>query len=282
MLPEVIKYLLVTLTVFLTGCVSNPYAEYYQAEITRIHSAAKPEPFEPRIRYVSDRVAAEAELLKQGYFRVGQSSFRTSKDPGEAALKEQANAVTADHVVVFMAYSGTNETIIPVLSVTPPSQETTAFTGKGTVETRSQEKVDRSEVSFSGTVTTKTPVAYDAKMVPIYRDEYNVQATFFRSRALQARDTSDPTGIGLKKGGTATVPFSWESHPKGLIVTGLSDMSSPVQKGDIITKIGDWSVVGMDFLDALKVITGAPGSEAELEVLRGETVLKVRVARSEP
>lgn len=149
--------------IILTGCASNPYAQYYESYTNRmsasVYQRLLPSPPEPQIIVASEeRHKAEGRRLEErGFICTGFSGF-VGGGPTQQQLIEQAKRVGAAFVIATSAYSHTEQGVQPLFSYNPGQTYTTTHYGTANVTVHGRGGYAHGSGTYSGYSTTTTEV----------------------------------------------------------------------------------------------------------------------------
>ncbi|MFK3845315.1 PDZ domain-containing protein [Stenotrophomonas sp. NPDC078853] len=159
----------------LTGCASG-YSQFYKelpdaSEVVARRAQVAPErPIVERTSELDAMSIAMSYYAKGGYAPIGYASFNGAAGVSEAKAIKQAVEVGADLVVVTNpAYTGTNNSVIPITTPTSSTSYTnssaTAYGSGGVVNAYGQ--------------ATTTTYGSQTNYIPVSTDRYDYGALFF-------------------------------------------------------------------------------------------------------
>lgn len=249
----------------LSGCASNAYKEHYHSDLGGKQISEIPNilPCEGPLQIfsVAPESADEAvhEMLRQGYARIGWSSFRGgSKHVSEVDLRAQAMEVGACAAVSASKYLSSSTTTIPLqlpnATTSVTNLNATAYGAGGTT----------SAYGTARTTTYGTQTTY----VPITTDLYEGNAAYFVKRTYKFGAILHNAEVGeIQKIGRNGV------YRVGTIVRGSPAYAGDVLEGDFVLEV-DGKRFG-SYNELIDYIGTRQGQEISLTLWRnGEMVTK--------
>ena len=251
-----------------TSCVpqANGFADFYFDASNGYHLQNSDEfiSVENPAYYISDDLQADyLNMLENGYYLIGQSSFEgIVKDTQKFAL-EQAENVGASVVIVSGKFAKTVTTSTPI---TTPIVETSKTTGNATVKNAYGLPLG----SVTGSARTTTTKGYNTNYITNSVDRFLQEATYwiqFKDKpkfGVQVRDLTEEERslIGSNKGLVLLV-----------VVKGTPAFNADFFRGDIIKRFAGIEITGSEVFS--EAIGSNLGKEVEVEIIRdGETLTK--------
>jgi hypothetical protein len=246
----------------LSGCVTNPYSQFYRDYTGGMGVAGNPMLLppekEPVIQQGSDPMKDGMEMMRNGYVLIGESSFNAGSVATSNA-KYHARRVGAEFVLLYSQYT---DTVSGSMPLTLPDTQTSTTYGSASAYGSGgwASAYGSSHTTIYGSKTTYIP--YNVR-----RHDY--LATFWtRSKPLafgaQFRDLSDEQRRQIQSNKGASI---------FVVVNGTPAFQNDVLEGDIIRRVN-----GTDILDAkhaLEIIGSNKGKTVSLTILRnGEEIQK--------
>lgn len=253
------KKLLPLALLALTGCMSNPYSQYYTAVSDRadlpIESASSAAA--PKVIQGSDPVKDLEEMLSEGYDLLGYSSFSATETPQSKAV-EQARLLSADVLLYYApVYQRTATTVVPFSMPTQSTSYTTAsataynsYGGYGTA---------------SGSALTNT-YGQQWMAVPVQQDTYlHTAAYYVKTKSLvgmkfRAPDANEARALGTQRAAIVTV-----------VIRNSAAYKADILPGDVVLK-ADGKTVD-EIPDAEAYVRARIGQPIELLIARSGKVL---------
>lgn len=256
------KYIIVLIALILTGCVSNPYRDYYTDHTGGMGPLNNPKfvgpKKDPSLMRGKDTLEDWKNMTRSGYIFIGQSNFNAGSANDSDAITHARN-VGADIVLVYVNYTDTQSGSMPL---TLPDNRSSSSFGSATAfgPGGSATAFGSSYTTTYGTRTTYIP--YN-----IRRHDYHAS---FWARAkpapfgAQFDDLSDAQRQQIQSNKGASVL---------IVVDGSPAFQSDILDGDIIRNIN-----GVDITNALHcvdIISQNRGKKISLSIVRnGETIEK--------
>lgn len=256
------KYIIVLLALSLTGCVSNPYGQYYTD-----HTGGKgvlnnpifigPQK-DPTLMRGGDPLEDYKNMTRKGYILIGQSNFNIGSANDSDAINHARN-IGADMILLYTKYSDTQSGSMPL---TLPDNRTSYSSGSATAF-----GPGGSATAFGSTYTTTygTRTTY----MPYSIRRYDYHASFW-ARAkpavfgAQFDELSDAQRQQIQSNKGASVLIVVDDSPA---------FQNDILEGDIIRNID-----GMDVTNALhcvNIIAQNRGKNISLSIYRnGDTIHK--------
>jgi len=242
--------------VLIAGC-ANPYAQYYNDRTGGIDVTKSPGVVvshnPPVVIRGTDPDSDYQTMFGDGFRLLGYSSFN-GKEASEYQVKQQAEAVKAERVIVYAKYSGTEHGAMP-LTLPNTATATTNYYGSG---------------GF-GTATT-TMMGSTTTMVPISIRRYDQMATFWIRGipnpilGIDMRDLTPQQRASLQTNKGVTV---------NAIQKGTPAYDADLLKGDVLKSIGGLEVTDARGLQQLLQKLG--GQEVKIDILRDGRALSKQV-----
>lgn len=243
-------------TVLLTGCATNPFAQFYQDNMKlwpiAIQQRILPPSGEPKIISSLDMQEDGRHLEEQGLVAVGFAGFRGGLG-GQQQLLAQAKKIGADVVLYSSQFSHTEQGTIPWLSYQPGQTYTTHTYGTATANAYGSGGYAYGSGTYSGNSTTTTPGTYSTQYIPYQRQVFDQGAVFWRR-----------IRPGIFGANLAPIPDDLRSKLQrntGVLVTvvvqGSPAFRANVIRGDVITQIADKPVATVqELIDLLPSYAG--------------------------
>ena len=241
---------LLALVIFLGGCATNPYADFYSANSRMVTRSADSGSSPPLIVPFSgqENLSEIGKMyLRKGYTPIGHSAFEAA-EISETDLLEQATKVGADVVLTDTTYLRTNSGTIPL---TLPTTQTTYHSGS---------LYGGLSGSYSG---TSTSYGSQTTYIPYQNNRYSYYAEYWAKAA--------PPKFGIRYAPVSPEARLMIGSNKGVTVTIVVENSpaflSDVLEGDVILAL-DKNVVRTP--EDLKEIfaTVAAGQVIDVELFR--------------
>jgi hypothetical protein len=256
------KYIIILIALILTGCVTNPYREYYTDHtggmgVLNNPIFANPQK-DPTIMRGGDPHDDWKNMTRNGYIIIGQSDFNIASASDSDAIIHARN-IGADIVLLYINYTDTQSGSMPL---TLPDNRTSSSYGSATAfgPAGSATVFGSSYTTTYGTRTTYIP--YNIR-------RYDYHASFW-ARA-------NPPAFGAKFDDLSDAQRQQIQSNKGAailtVVNGSPAFQSDILDGDIIRNIN-----GVDVTNALHcvdIICQNRGKTISLSIFRnGETIQK--------
>jgi len=242
--------LLASLVLFLTGCATNPYQEFYTDTTNGRNILAAsyivPPPKQPQLFRGTVQDADTQKMLEDGYFLIGYSQFNTSAVQNAYAL-DVARKVHAAKVLVYSRYTNTVTEMVPTITPVTKTIERVndGYTGiprsgfdPGPRNDRRTDDWDRAN-GIAPSVSTTTITEFDTTYVPTAVNQYDYYATFW----AQGR----PPILGIRPRNLSPEERQALATNKGIVVmavvTGSPAFQADIFKGDIVTRVNDQEVI---------------------------------------
>jgi hypothetical protein len=265
------KLLFILLAGLLTGCATNPFAQFYQDYTTQwpvaVQQRLLPPSGEPQIQDISgenaEQIAAtQQRLLEQGFAGIGFAGFSGGL-AGHEQLLEQAKKIGADVVLCGASFSHSEQGAIPWMSYQQGQTYTT--TGSGVL------MGNNGNVNYFGSSTTTSPGTYQTQLIPYQRQVFIQGATFWRRIKL-----------GILGVGFAPIPDELRmklQRNTGALITLVRDDSpafkANLMRGDVVIQIADKPVVSIQ--DANDLLSAYAGQKVQITVIRDTQTLVFEV-----
>jgi serine protease Do len=255
---------------FLTGCATNPYAQFYQSYTNQwpvaVQQRLLPHSGEPQIIASSNLREDGRHLQEQGYIPIGISAFSGGM-VGQQQLIWQAKAVSADAVLYSSQFSRTESGVMPLLSYQPGQTYTTQTYGTA----NAYGSGGYAYGNYSGTSTTTTPGTLGTQYVPYLRQVYDQGAIFWRRMK--------PGIFGAR---FAPIPDAMRSTLQrntgvlvDIVMTDSPAFRANVLEGDVIIQIANKPIETVQqFTDLLPSYVG---QKVPIRVIRGSQTLDIDV-----
>ncbi|ANB73897.1 hypothetical protein AYM40_17145 [Paraburkholderia phytofirmans OLGA172] len=240
----------------LAGC-ANPYAQYYNDRTGGIDITKAPGIIvshnPPVVLRGSDPETDYQAMFGDGFRLLGYSSFN-GKEASERQVKQQAETVKADRVLVYAKYSGTEQGAVP-LTLPNTATAITNYYGSG--------GYGSATTTVNGTTTT---------MVPISVRRYDQMATFW------IRAIPNPIlGIDIRDL-TPQQRATFQTN-KGVTVNAVQKdtpaYDADLLKGDVLKSVG--SVEVTDGHELQKLLQKFAGQQVKIEFIRDGKLLSKEV-----
>lgn len=259
--------LLILSCIFLSGCATNPYTQFYSDNTVSISEELKANtlyPYSGKTQvYTTNNHNRDAQnLAEKGYMNIGVSSFHGTNPPSQSQLQKHAENVGADIVLYESHYMGSEVGAVPVFNFTPSKTSTTTSSGNVNVQTNSTAGYGTANAQYNGQSTTTTPGSMNTQWVPRTFHRNSHTATFWRQgkpRILGVNWNVIPVEIRRKIERSTGVYIS-------MVIVGSPAFRANILKGNIITHIAGEEVMVPD--DAGIVIKRYQGEEVDFTILR--------------
>jgi hypothetical protein len=272
------KSLLLTISAgaFLTGCATNPFAQYYQGYTNQMPASLQRRLLAPSstpqiVTTSAQRYAEEARRLEEeGYAILGSTSF-WGFNPTHEQIREQAKKVGADVAIWASDYSHTEQGVRPIFTYLPGETYTTTHYGSATADVYGTAGHASGYGTYSGTSTTTTPGSIDTGYVPYQRRIYNHGASFWRrTKPAVFGATLGPIPEDLR----AILQRNTGAYVKLVMLDGPAFRAN-IMRGDIVIQLADKPV--NSFQELLDVLPSFAGKKVSLKLLRGGQTLDIEV-----
>ncbi|MGF6412398.1 PDZ domain-containing protein [Paraburkholderia sp. MM5482-R1] len=240
------------LPVVLVGC-ANPYAQYYNdrtggidiTKATGVIVSHNP----PVVLRGSDPETDYQAMFGDGFRLLGYSSFN-GKEASERQVKQQAETVKADRVLVYAKYSGTERSVVP-LTLPNTATATTNYYGSG--------GYGSATTTVNGTTTT---------MLPVSVRRYDQMATFW------IRAIPNPI-LGIDMRDLTPQQRATFQTNKGVTVNAVQKdtpaYNADLLKGDVLKSVE--SVEVTDGHELQRLLQKLAGHQVKIEFLRDGKLL---------
>jgi hypothetical protein len=256
------NYIIVLLTLILTGCVSNPYRQYYTDHTGGMGVLNNPvfigPQKEPSLIRGGDPLEDWKNMTRKGYLLIGQSNFNIGSANDSDAIIHARN-IGADMILLYSKYSDTQSGSMPLTlpdnRITFSSGSATAFGPGG-----SATAFGSGYTTTYGTRTTYVPYS-------IRRHDYHAS---FWARAK-------PAAFGAQFDELSDAQRKQIQSNKGaavlIVVDGSPAFQNDILDGDIIRNINGIEVTNA--LHCVEIIAQNRGKNISLSIYRnGETIQK--------
>ena len=165
------SFLVVFIASFLTGCATNPVAQFYQDYTKQMPVAFKqnilPPSGDPQLVAVSETEYQEKlhQYEEQGYVLVGGAAFQ-GPAISQSQLIEQAKAVGADIVFFSSELAGTQQGVRPIITYQPGQTYNTSEFGTVNASAYGSGGYASGFGTYSGSATTTSSGTYNTQYVP--------------------------------------------------------------------------------------------------------------------
>lgn len=256
------KYFIVLIALILTGCVSNPYRNFYTDHTGGMGPLNNPifvgPQKDPTLFRGKDTLEDWKNMTRNGYILIGQSDFNISSANDSDAIIHARN-VGADIVIVYVNYTDTQSGSMPL---TLPDNRSSSSFGSATAfgPGGSATAFGSSYTTTYGTRTTYIP--YN-----IRRHDYH--ASFWAM--------AKPSAFGAKLDELSDAQRQQIQSNKGaailIVRNGSPAFQNDILDGDIIRNINGVDVTNA--LHCIDIITQNRGKIISLSIFRnGETIQK--------
>lgn len=247
--------IMILATVSVSGCVTNPYSQFYQDYTGGTGVVGNPMLIvlekEPVVQQGSDPLKDEMEMIRNGYVLIGESSFNAGSVATSNA-KYHARRVGAEIVLLYSQYTDTVSGSMPLTLPDTKHQRTygsaSAYGSGGYANA----------YGSSHTTTYGTRTTY----IPYNVQRYDYLATFWtRSKPLsfgaQFQDLTDEQRRQIQSNKGVSV---------FVVVKGTPAFQNDILEGDIIRQVNSTDI--MDVRHCLQVIGENKGKTVSLTILR--------------
>ena len=279
---KIVKTLVLAATTatLLTGCVTNPFARYYQSYTNQMPASLQrrllPPSGIPQVITTSVQNYNEEarHAQERGYIILGSTGF-WGFNPTQGQVVEQAKKVGAELAIWASEYSHTEQGIRPIVTYQPGQTYTTQTYGTTTANAYGSGGYAYGSGTYSGQSTTTTPGTVDTHYVPYERRIYNHGASFWRR---------------IKPGifGANFVPIPDDLRTKlqrntgvfvAVVVQGGAAFKANIMRGDVIVQMADKPVATVQELRDL--LPSYAGQKVPFKVIRDAQTLEIQVQLNE-
>ena len=256
----------IILILFLTGCVTNPYSDYYNpydrktsSQIKKSEDSGLADPIIISIPDLENKDDVEnifQKYVRKGYYLIGESNFN-GPEVNKDDLLNHARSIGADLVLTNVKYLTTVSGTVPL---TLPTTNTTYHSGSITGDVFG---------SYSGTTTS---YGTNTTYLPYQTNRYQYRAAFMvkikTSLGIFFNDIDQSTRklIGENKGVRIIV-----------VVDNSPAFYADVLEGDIITSINDNIVRTPEQLQMLLDKTLVDKKPIDFEIFRNNQYLNITI-----
>lgn len=252
-------YALLLLLVF-AGCAGNPYKKFYTSKTdgksVKEIDALQPSCESSQVFSGNDMNEDYLDMTENNYVMLGYSSF-VGPLKGKDDVLLQARDLCAKTVLVYVKYRNTISGSTPITVQNPSQTSTTNFNGN-VYGSRG------GSAMYSGSSTTVVPGGYTTYDIPYSVERYDQTATYWVQvkrkpiLGVRVRDLNSNERDTLERNTGITVIA---------VVKDTPAFRSNILRGDIITKIGDYSVTDSRGFNG-ELIKKYAGMEIPIEIIR--------------
>jgi hypothetical protein len=175
------------LGIFLTGCATNPVAQFYQDQkknmpVTLQQKLLPPSNAEPRLISATpgiQRIKIARGILEQGYVLIGFSAYQ-GPAATEQQLVDQAKKVGADIVLFTSEFMGSQQGVRPIINYQPGQTYTTTESGTINANAYGSGGYASGFGTYSGSATTTSSGTFNTQYVPYQYNTYQTGAGFYQ------------------------------------------------------------------------------------------------------
>jgi serine protease Do len=260
----------------LTGCVSNPYAQFYQSYTNRMPVEVQQRlivaPPQPQILTATPQTHSDEgrRLEERGFVCVGFSGFRGGA-PTQQQLVEHAKKVGAEVVIHSSEYSHTEQGVRPVFSYEPGQTLTTTHYGTAKANVYGSGGYAYGSGTYSGYSTSTTPGTLHTDYVPYQHRVYEYGATFWRRikpgvfGVLIVPIPESMRGM-LQRNTGAFVEVVMQDSPA---------FKANIMRGDIIIQMADKPITSVQ--EFIELVPSYAGQKVSVRVIRGTQTRNIEV-----
>lgn len=260
-------FILILISCFFIGCAS-PFAEFYNDEMGGLDISLPPHNKtyefsnkEPEIIRANANELDEnfISMIEKGFQRVGHSNFNAG-NINENGVIIQAKKVHASVILMYSKFSHTESGILPL---TLPDSQTSNTYSSGSVYGSGGGYANYSESSTTttnGSTTTYIPYNTDRYF---YYASYWVKIKTPFSFGIFSRDLSPETRRKLGRNNGRLILAVLKNGPA---------WDANILIGDILIKIGDIEIGGLESLE--KLVKKFGGHEVQVELIRDGKIIK--------
>jgi len=277
---KAISLLAVFIASFLTGCATNPVAQFYQ-DYTKQMSVAFKQRILPPSGDPQFVAVAEAEYKtkvhqyeEQGYVLVGGAAFQGPAIT-QSQLIEQAKAVGADIVFFSSELSGTQQGVRPIITYQPGQTYNTSEFGTVNANAYGSGGYASGFGTYSGSSTTTSSGTYNTQYVPYQYSVYRTSTAFWRKLkpfvfGTRFNPIPDDLRAALQRNTGAYVSAVIQDSPA---------FKANILDGDLIIQIADKPVANPQELSDYYVAHA--GQKVTIKLIRNGQTLDVDVQLNE-
>jgi PDZ domain len=268
------------LGVFLTGCATNPVAQFYQDYTKQMPVAFQqrllPPNGNPRIIAIAEAQHKEEihHLEEQGYVLIGVTGFQGPAIT-QPQLIRQAKKTGADIVIFSSEFSGTQQGVRPIVSYQPGQTYTTSEFGTVNANAYGSGGYASGFGTYSGSATTTSPGTFNTQYVPYQYSTYRTMASFWRQMkpsilGVRFNPIPDDLRTALQRNTGAYVSAVIQDSPA---------FKANILEGDIIIQVADKPVTSaQECSDSLRTYAG---QKVPIKVIRNGQTLDIDVQLNE-
>lgn len=267
---------LICASIFLTGCATNPFAQFYKSYTTEMPVAMQqrllPSALEPKVISAAPQNHKEEgqRLEERGYICIGFSGF-TGGAPTQKQIIEQAKKVGADVVIHTSEYSHTEQGVQPLFTYQPGQTSTTTHYGTANANVYGSRGYAYGSGSYSGTSTTTTPGTLHTDYVPYQRRVHQHGATYWRR--------TKPGIFGARLGPIPDdLRSSLQRNTGVFIAIVMQDgpaFRANILRGDVVIQLADKPVATVE--EFIGLLPSYAGQKVAVKVLRGTQTIDIDV-----
>jgi hypothetical protein len=256
----------------LVGC-QNSYSRFHTKVINE-HDETYLLPFSGRTEFFSTedyQVDASLDVIyKRGYRMIGHSSFEANSGDYSNELKQYANELGADIVLVASKSAGTMTGVLPIVSYTPGESSTSYTTGTATARATSGVHTAYATANYSAASTTTTSGSTSTTWIPYSVERTRYSAAFFRRSAWV---------FGAAYQSLTEAEWVASGKNAGVRVTALVDRGPAflgnVLVGDILLTIDGETIYSQSHFDEL--LRARAGSIVKIVVQRKDKAVEIEI-----
>jgi hypothetical protein len=265
-----------TAILFLCGCATNPFKQFYINNVGVVDAAALPYVVlplgDPAVSPGTDIKQDCDKMLEHNYTLLGFSSFNAAGASLEQLL-EQAKSVNAAEVIFYEKYTSTVSGNIPLTlpdNQTSTTYESGSVNGSGSVYGNYGTNNYSGYGSYNGYSTTTT---YGTKTtyIPYSIDRYDYLATFWI-------ENKSPV-FGINTANLSSELRKQIESNKGVVtlyvIEGSPAFNNDFLKGDILKRINDEEII--DKISFAKLIKKYAGQKVNISLIRDGKKLNKKV-----
>lgn len=197
------RIIIATCVILATGCMTNPYAQFYQPAqegVLKIlaQRRVQPPPASPELLRGSNPKDDILALESDGWVVIGASSFNGPRLSAGQAV-EQAKTVGADRVVIYGRLSSTERTVMPL---TLPTTQTSVTNGTATAygPNGTATAYGSATTTTYGTSTTYLPLTirrYAGLAIYLVKMKFAFGANYRNLNPLESQRVGSVNGVVL-------------------------------------------------------------------------------------
>lgn len=272
--------LAVFVAAFLTGCATNPVAQFYQDHTPEMPVAFQqqllPPNGNPRIIVIAETQHKKEvhHLEEQGYAIIGNLAIE-GPAISQSQLIEQAKKAGAAIVLFSSALSGTQQGVRPIVTYQPGQTYTTSEYGTVNANAYGSGGYASGFGTYSGSATTTSSGTFGTQYVPYQYNTYRTVASFWRQLkplifGVRYSPIPEDLRIALQRNTGAYVSAVIQDSPA---------FKANIFAGDIIIQIADKPIKSMQ--ETSEPLRAHAGQKVPIKIIRNSQTLDVDVQLNE-